>query len=536
MLQLNRTGLADRAAWEAAGIELPQFDLEAVADRTRAKPQWVHFGAGNIFRAFVANAHQKLLNTGRADTGIITVKTYDFEKADKLNKLYDNLTLLVLMNAKGEFRKSVVGSVAEALVANKARPEDDRRLIEIFENPSLQMVSFTITEKGYALTGPDGDYLDRVKEDFKNGPEQPVHAMGIAASLAYRRYLKGQYPLTFVSMDNCSHNGDKLKNSVVAMAQAWAARGLVEAGFVDYLQDEAKITFPLSMIDKITPRPSEKVQAILSESGLADMELTVTSKHTYTAPFVNAEVSEYLVIEDKFTNGRPPLEEAGVIFTERDTVNKIETMKVTTCLNPLHTALAVTGCLLGYRLIADEMKDPVLRRFVEIIGYEEGLPVVVDPGIINPRTFLDEVLQERFANPYILDTPQRIATDTSQKVGIRFGETIKAYVRRADLDPAGLTAIPLAIAAWCRYLLGVDDEGQPFALSPDPLLESLQDHLHGVRLGDSHAPGVRHILEDARLFGVQLYEIGLGEKIEAMFHEMLAGPGAVRRTLEKYVN
>ncbi|GIO43358.1 mannitol dehydrogenase family protein [Paenibacillus apis] len=536
MLQLNRTGLADRAAWEAAGIELPQFDLEAVADRTRAKPQWVHFGAGNIFRAFVANAHQKLLNTGRTDTGIITVKTYDFEKADKLNKLYDNLTLLVLMNAKGEFRKSVVGSVAEALVANKARPEDDRRLIEIFENPSLQMVSFTITEKGYALTGPDGDYLDRVKEDFKNGPEQPVHAMGIAASLAYRRYLKGQYPLTFVSMDNCSHNGDKLKNSVVAMAQAWAARGLVEAGFVDYLQDEAKITFPLSMIDKITPRPSEKVQAILSESGLADMELTVTSKHTYTAPFVNAEVSEYLVIEDKFTNGRPPLEEAGVIFTDRDTVNKIETMKVTTCLNPLHTALAVTGCLLGYRLIADEMKDPVLRRFVEIIGYEEGLPVVVDPGIINPRTFLDEVLQERFANPYIPDTPQRIATDTSQKVGIRFGETIKAYVRRADLNPAGLTAIPLAIAAWCRYLLGVDDEGQPFALSPDPLLESLQDHLHGVRLGDSHAPGVRHILEDARLFGVQLYEIGLGEKIEAMFHEMLAGPGAVRRTLEKYSN
>ncbi|MBU5671704.1 mannitol dehydrogenase family protein [Paenibacillus brevis] len=535
MLQLNRKGIADEAAWAAAGVGLPQFDLDVVAKNTQVNPQWVHFGAGNIFRGFVANAHQKLLNAGKANTGIMAAETFDFEMIDKVYKPYDNLTLLVLMNAKGEFRKNVVGSIVEGLAVGKERPEDYRRLIEAFENPSLQMASFTITEKGYSLTGPDGKYTGIVEKDLVTGPEGPIHVMSIVTSLAYRRYLKGQYPMTFVSMDNCSHNGDKLRDSVLAVAKAWAAKGLVEEGFVPYLENERKITFPLSMIDKITPRPSEQVQSALKEAGLSGMELIVTSKHTYTAPFVNAEISEYLVIEDKFTNGRPALEEAGIIFTDRDTVNKIETMKVTTCLNPLHTALAVTGCLLGYTLIADEMRDPVLRRFVEIIGYEEGLPVVVDPGIINPKAFLDEVLQERFANPYIPDTPQRIATDTSQKVGIRFGETLKAYVRRADLDPAGLTAIPLAIAAWCRYLLGVDDEGQPFALSPDPLLESLQDHLHGVRLGDAHAPGVRHILEDARLFGVQLYEIGLGGKIEAMFHEMLSGPGAVRGTLEKYV-
>ena len=161
------------------------------------------------------------------------------------------------------------------------------------------------------------------------------------------------------------------------------------------------------------------------------------------APFVNAEVSEYLVIEDKFTNGRPPLEEAGIIFTDRETVNKVETMKVTTCLNPLHTALAVSGCLLGYNLIADEMKDPILRKFVEKIGYEEGLKVVVDPKIISPKEFIDEVVNERFSNPFIPDTPQRIATDTSQKVGIRFGETIKSYARKDDLNPADLVAIPL---------------------------------------------------------------------------------------------
>lgn len=243
------------------------------------------------------------------------------------------------------------------------------------------MASFTITEKGYSLTAPNGQYLGVVEKDIEGGPEQPGHAMSIAASLAYKRYLKGAYPMTFVSMDNCSHNGDKLRNGMLTIAKEWASRGRVEEGFMDYLENEQLITFPLSMIDKITPRPSETVQAALLEQGIGGMDVIVTSRNTYTAPFVNEEISEYLVIEDKFTNGRPPLEEAGMIFTDRDTVNNIETMKVTTCLNPLHTALAVSGCLLGYTLIADEMKDHTLRKFAETIGYREGLPVVVDPGI-----------------------------------------------------------------------------------------------------------------------------------------------------------
>lgn len=534
MLHLSLSSIEDAAAWKAEDVELPKFDIQQVAKNTWEKPEWVHFGAGNIFRGFVANSHQKLLDSGKADTGIIAVESFDFEMIDKVYKPYDNLTLLVLMTARGEFQKKVVASIVEAITADKNREADYSRLTGIFENPSLQMASFTITEKGYSLTGPNGQYLGIVEKDIENGPAQPIHVMSIVASLAYRRYLKGQYPMTFVSMDNCSHNGDKLKNGVVTVAKEWAKKGLVEDGFVAYLEDESKITFPLSMIDKITPRPSETVQAALLAQGIGEMDVIVTSKNTYTAPFVNAEISEYLVIEDKFTNGRPALEEAGIIFTDRDTVNKVETMKVTTCLNPLHTALAVSGCLLGYTLIADEMKDETLRRFVEIIGYTEGLPVVVDPGILSPKQFLDEVLQERFANPFIPDTPQRIATDTSQKVGIRFGETIKSYVRRDDLDPTELTAIPLAIAVWCRYLLGVDDEGKPFTLSSDPLLETLQGHLAGVALGDKSS-NVRAILEDVKIFGVELYEIGLGEKIEGMFHEMLSGPGAVRRSLEKYL-
>lgn len=537
MLKLSREQLADQAAWQAAGVELPQLDYAQVVKNTAERPQWVHFGAGNIFRAFVAHAHQKLLDSGKADTGIIAAETFDFEMIDKVYHPFDNLTLLVLMNAAGDFQKKVLASVVESLAAEKSREADYRRLTAIFENPSLQMASFTITEKGYSLAGPGGAYLGIVEKDIAGGPVAPLHAMSIVASLAYRRYKKGAYPMTFVSMDNCSHNGDKLKLGMVTIAKEWAKRGLVEQGFVDYLEDERLIAFPLSMIDKITPRPSETVQAALLEQGIGEMDVVVTAKNTYTAPFVNAEISEYLVIEDKFTNGRPALEEAGFIFTDRDTVNKVETMKVTTCLNPLHTALAVTGCLLGYTLIADEMKDATLRKLVETIGYQEGLPVVVDPGILSPKQFLDEVLKERFANPFIPDTPQRIATDTSQKVGIRFGETIKSYAKRADLDPAALSAIPLAIAAWCRYLLGVDDEGKAFTPSPDPLLETLQGHLAGIALGDSgdKLAGVQAILRDQAIFGVDLYAVGLGAKIEGYFAELIAAPGAVRATLAKYV-
>lgn len=523
-----------RSSWEEAGVKLPQFDLEEVAQNTMERPQWLHFGAGNIFRGFVAHSHQKLLDSKKVDTGIVAVESFDFEIMDKIYKPYDNLTLLVLMHSNGDFDKTVIGSITEGIKADKNRAEDYGRLIEIFENPSLQMASFTITEKGYSLTDASGNHLGVVERDIENGPEKALHTMSLVAALAYRRYQKGQYPMTFVSMDNCSHNGDKLRDSVLTIAKEWQKRGFVEEGFIDYLEDDTKIAFPLTMIDKITPRPSPVIQEGLTKEGIEDMDIIVTDKNSYMAPFVNAEVSEYLVIEDKFTNGRPPLEEAGVIFTDRETVNKVEIMKVTTCLNPLHTALAVSGCLLGYTLIADEMKDPTLKKFVEKIGYEEGLKVVVDPGIISPKEFIDEVVNERFSNPFIPDTPQRIATDTSQKVGIRFGETIKAYSRREDLNPSDLVAIPLAIAAWCRYLLGIDDNGEEFTISPDPLGDTLKGILQGVSLGDTTSR-VDEIVSNVEIFGVDLYEVGLGKKIEGMFYEMLEGKGAVRRTLEKYL-
>jgi fructuronate reductase len=361
--------------------------------------------------------------------------------------------------------------------------------------------------------------------------------MAVVCALLFERFKAGKSPLAVVSMDNCSHNGQKLQNSILTMAKEWEKKGYVGADFIFYLSDENSVTFPWTMIDKITPRPADSVCEELKKLGVEDITPIITSKKTYIAPFVNAEGPQYLVIEDKFPNGRPPLEKAGVYMTDRDTVNKVERMKVTTCLNPLHTALAVYGCVLGYTLIADEMKDSELKKLVHMIGPVEGMPVVTNPRILSPEDFVDEVINVRIPNPFMPDTPQRIATDTSQKVGIRYGETIKSYVAKYG-DAKKLTAIPLAIAGWCRYLLAVDDNGKPFELSPDPMVPELTKKLEGITLGnpDTYKGQLKDILSNANIFGTNLYEAGIGETIEGMFLEEIEGVGAVRKTLKKYLN
>ena len=523
---------------KAKDIRVPSFDPVKVAEQTANQPVWIHFGAGNIFRGFIANLQNTLLENDDAESGIIAAETFDFDIIDKIYEPYDNLTLLVSLSADGSTKTSVVASVTEAIKADLSKDIEAARLKAIFQNPSLQMVSFTITEKGYALKNASGEVFPFVQKDFENGPESPSHAMSIVTSLLHERYHAGKTPIAVVSMDNCSHNGEKVEEAVKTIANEWLSREFVEQGFIDYLNDTEKVTFPWSMIDKITPRPSDEVKNQLDELGLEDMAPIVTSKNTYIAPYVNAEVPEYLVIEDLFPNGRPSLEKAGVYFTTRETVNKTETMKVTTCLNPLHTALAVYGCILGYDSISEEMKDAELKELVEKIGYDEGMPVVVDPEILSPKEFIDEVINERLPNPFIPDTPQRIATDTSQKVAIRYGETIKAYMSREDLDSSTLTAIPLALAGWLRYLLEKDDNLNDFKASSDPMLDELKEKLTGIEVGNpsTYNGQLKDILSNEILFGVNLEEAGLADKVETMFKEMLDGKGAVRDTLKKYLS
>lgn len=537
-MKLNARGLADRKQWEEKGYSLPQFDREAVTKATKENPFWIHFGPGNIFRAYQANVVQNLLNAGLLDRGLIVAEGYDYEIIQKMNHPCDDYNLLVTLKADGTVEKTIIGSVVESLTVDSGNGKDWARLKEIFAKDSLQMASFTITEKGYSLVNGKGDYLPGVPEDLANGPQTAVSYMGKVTALVYARYEAGQKPIAMVSMDNCSHNGDKLYAAVNAFAESWVKNGVVDAGFLAYVNDKTKVSFPWTMIDKITPRPDVTVEAILKEDGIEGLDPVITSKNTYVAPFVNAEETEYLIIEDAFPNGRnAALEKGGLKFTERETVDKVEKMKVCTCLNPLHTCLAVFGCILGYEKISDEMKDTELKKLIETIGYVEGLPVVVNPGILDPKEFLDTVLNVRFPNPFMPDTPQRIATDTSQKLAVRFGETIKAYAASKELNTAELKLIPLVFAGWLRYLMGVNDKGEKFELSPDPLLGTVCPYVAGFELGkDADVETVlKPVLEDAHIWGVNLYEVGMADKVCKYFREMIKGPGAVREALKKYV-
>ena len=527
----------DRDAFLAAGYHLPEFDYDTVHKNTVEHPHWIHFGAGNIFRAFQANVAQNLLNSGILDTGLIAAEGYDYEIIEKSYRPHDNLSILATLKADNTVEKTIVGSIMESLILDSKNEAEYACLREIFKNPSLQMASFTITEKGYATANAKGEFFPAVAADFEKGPEAPESYLGKVVSLLYTRYTHGALPIAMVSMDNCSHNGDKLYAAVNAFAKAWTDNGLVEAGFLGYVNDQTKVTFPWSMIDKITPRPDAKVEAMLAEDHIGGLDAVVTSKNTYIAPFVNAEECEYLVIEDAFPNGKPALDKGGIIFTDRATVDKVEKMKVCTCLNPLHNAMAIYGCLLGYTLISEEMKNPLLKNMVEVIGYKEGLPVVVNPGILDPKKFIDEVVNVRIPNPFLPDSPQRIATDTSQKLSIRFGETIKAYEASPDLHTEDLKLIPLVYAGWLRYLMGIDDEGREFTPSSDPLLEEARQYVADYELSFSpkDLSKLDALLANEKIFGVNLHAIGMDTLVKQYFAELSSGVGAVAAALKKYV-
>lgn len=538
-MKLTLEEIQERNVWEKAGITLPGYDVAAASEKARKEPVWVHFGIGNIFRVFIGGIADGLLEEGALDRGITCVETFDYDVVDKIYEPYDNLGLSVILHGDGTREYKVIGSLAEAVKAKSDDAAQWNRLKDIFRSPSLQMVSFTITEKGYALQKADGAWFPLVAADIQNGPDKATGAMAVLTAMLLERYQAGGSPLALVSMDNCSQNGAKLREAVLTMAEEWKKQGFVDDDFLAYARDEHVVAFPWTMIDKITPRPSEQIAADLEALGVEEMQPVITGRKTYIAPFVNAEKPQYLVIEDSFPNGRPALEKGfGVYLADRNTVNLAERMKVTVCLNPVHSATGPLGVVLGYDLFAHMLNtNEDMMKMARMVAYDEGLPVVENPGILSPQAFVDELFDDRFPNEYLGDTNLRLAVDVSQMVGIRFGETIKAYVRKFG-NASALTAIPLGIAGWLRYMLGVDDAGQKYELAPDPMKEEIGEQLSDIVIGKSETlrDQLKPILSNERLFFTDLYKAGVGEKIETMFREMIAGPGAVRATIHKYVN
>lgn len=518
-------------------IEIPKYDFKRVKEKTKENPIWVHFGGGNLFRCFHAKIAHDLLNSGDIESGIVVAETYDDQVINDIYHPYDNKMLQVVMKSDDSYQKTLIASVGDSIYYNYNNQDGWKKLKDIFENPSLQLVTMSITEKGYILTDMNGELTENAKKDINNDPEKATTNMGAIARLLLARFKAGKYPIAMVSTDNFSENGLRFEKEILTIANGWLDNGLVNEDFLDYLKDDSKVSFPWSMIDRITPNPSEKVSKILSSQGFDDVDILHTSKHTNIAPFGNTEETHYLVIEDNFPNGRPKLENAGVIMTDRATVNDADQMKVTACLNPLHTSLAIFGCLLGYTSIADEMNNQNLVKLIKGLGFDEDLPVVKDPKIIDPNKFINELISKRLPNKNIPDTPQRIASDTSQKIPIRYGVTIQHYIDDENRNVEDLKYIPFILAGWCRYILAIDDAGNEFTPSPDPLLDYVKNIMQPIKLGtqddDLIHDTLKQLLSNKQIFAHDLYEIGLAEKVESDFKKLIKGKGAIADSLAK---
>lgn len=529
-LYLNLESIKNKKIWEQQGFKLPEYDILKIRENTINNPRWLHFGAGNLFRAFPARIQDEVLDDGLSDTGVIVstpIMPNDFKEDFKT---YDNLSLAVGLKSNASLDLRVVGCISQTLAANTSDP-DWIRLIEIFQNPNLSVVSFTITEKGYSLIDAQGNLSTKISAEMSNPTLNSEHQMGMTCLLLYERYKAGKFPLTLLSMDNLSQNGKVLEESIKSYAKAWVKNGFIEEDFLNYLEDDSIISFPWSMIDKITPRPDQSVTDILKSKGF----IGSPDLNNKAQAFSNSEETEYLVIEDNFTNGRPNWDKKGIIYTSRDTVEQVEAMKVSTCLNPLHTALAVYGCLLSYDKINQEMKDPDLVNLIKGLSYLEGLKVVVDPGIIDPKSFLDTVINERFPNPFLPDTPQRIATDTSQKMSVRFGKNILRYLEKDKDSLDNLVFIPAVIAGWLRYLIGINDQGQEMTLSPDPMLEGLHSILNEIKFKEQDKIKItkvlNQVLKNNDIFGLDLTQTVLAKKIIDNFIIMNQEEGKVKEFL-----
>ncbi|WP_288815592.1 mannitol dehydrogenase family protein [Varibaculum massiliense] len=539
-MKLNLAGL-EEIETNTPEIDVPHFDVAKMQQEGKKRPRWIHIGPGNLFRCYPARVAADLLERGE-HWPITAVAPRDPEDMDAQLGKHDLMTLKVTLNPDGTQDLRVVAGISEAV---GIRDEDEfTRLVEVARDPSVALMSYTITEKGYVIGDGSGNLQPGVQAAIETDTPGKLEGcqastMVLSAALLRERFIAGGAPITLLSFDNFSHNGDKLRESVLRIAQGWSQQGTAPTGFLEWLQDESNVAFPITVIDKITPRPNLGIAEKLEKLGFSDMAVE-TPNRTPLAGFVNTEPVEYLIIEDKFAGERPNWDDLGVQVVKRQVCDDFENMKVTTCLNPLHTALAVAGSLLRMPTIDSEMQDPALRALVNELGFKEGLPVVTDPVVVNPEDFLREVVEVRFPNVYLPDNPARIAMDTSQKIPIRFGETIKKYLQRG-MDLETLRAIPFTFALWCRFLMGVGDDGLPFEPAPDPRYEELHKHVADIKLDGSNSAGEIHqalkpILSDTDIFRTDLYATPLAEATEKYFKQLVAGTGAVRSTLDKEFN
>jgi mannitol-1-phosphate/altronate dehydrogenase len=460
-------------------VHLPGFDPATI------KAGIVHLGLGGFHRAHMARYIHTLMEQ-RPDTldwGIIGagLMPADRRMQESLGP-QDNLYTLVERDAMGE-TVSIIASLAGVIFAGGS----SAALIDAIDRPEIRIVSLTVTEHGYCLNRStkqlDPDHA-LIRGDLAH-PERPSSAIGMIVEALRRRRASGTAPFTALSCDNIQHNGNVLREAVLALAR------LRDPALADWIAES--VSFPSTMVDRITPVTAEAdITALAERYGIIDRWP------------VFSETFTQWVIEDRFPTGRPAWEDVGAQFVTD--VAPYEFMKLR-LLNGSHLAVAGIGRLAGYVTIDEAMADPLVTRFMSALMDRETGPTLPDvPGIDLP--LYKKTLIERFSNPAIKDTVERVNTDAPLNILV---DPIRDRLRANQ--PLDLLA--LALAAWLRRVRGEDEQSQPIDVR-HPLAEQL--HVKAIEGGADPRP----LLGMVQLFGDTGSDARLVEPVEKWLSSLYA--------------
>lgn len=414
-------------------------------DRSQLKTGIVHFGVGGFHRAHMAMTIDKLLNAGKAkDWAICGVGLLEHDR--KMRNVFagqDCLFTLVLKHPDGHREPAIIGSITEYIFA----PDDPQVLLEKLASADTKIVSLTITEGGYNFDRVSGEFMAEtpaVAADLKPGAV-PTTAFGFIIEGLRLRRERGIAPFTVQSCDNIQANGEVAKK----MFTAFAKLKDVELG----AWVEAEVHFPNSMVDRITPVTApEDIAEAQQLTGLEDAWPVVAE------PFFQ------WVIDDEFSLGRPPYEDAGVQMVAD--VMPYELMKLR-LLNASHQGLTYFGYLSGYRYAHEATSDPAIANFLLKYMRNEATPTLLPvPGV--DLTAYQNQLIERFSNPEVKDTLARLCAESSDRIP----KWLVPVIRERLAQGGDVTLSAAIVASWARYAEGIDEAGEPINVV-DPLKDEL---------------------------------------------------------------
>ena len=438
--------------------ELPKDVVLPSYDHTQLNAGIVHLGIGAFHRAHQAFYTEAVLNKFGGDWGIIGSSLRSASVRDQLVP-QDCLYTLVERSGEGE-KLQLIGAVLETLVG----PENPAALVAQMAADNIKIVSLTITEKGYCHDPATGN-LNLNHPDIIHDLahlDKPVSAIGFLVSALKQRFDNNQKAFTLLSCDNLPNNGEVLEKVVCQFAEK------IAPAFAQWIKTNA--TFPCTMIDRIVPATTdEDRREIEARLGLRDEGMVVCE------PF-----SQW-VVEDKFADGRPEWEQVGVLLVED--VRVFEKIKLR-LLNGAHSTMAYTGYLSGFDYISEVMEQPAFVNLVKTYMAREAGETVTAPAGFDIEAYKQQ-LRERFSNKALKHRTWQIAMDGSQKLPQRLLETL-----REQLQGNGhIDILCLGVAAWIRYVSGVDEKGNAIEVS-DPLAKELRaacDANQGNPAGMVHA-------------------------------------------------